>query len=170
MSEDFTEKTVHANGRRLDRLFDGAIGLSGLLLWGMAISVTISVLARYFLGRPLAPLFEVTEYGILAVTMIAAAAIARDDAHVRMDLIDEYVPARANQILDYAADVVVLATSAVVAAASVYVVYRSYASGIRTTTFMRLPRWPILSMIPIGMSLVVIEQLRRLYRRARRSR
>lgn len=154
----------------VDRLLDGTIGLSGLLLWGMTLTVSASVTARYFLGRPLASLFEIAEYGLLAITVIAAAAIARDDGHVRMDLVEQFAPAGANRALDYIADLIVLVIAAVIAVASAYVTYTSYRSGVLTTTFMRLPRWPILLMIPIGMSLVVLEQVRRLAGRWRRGR
>ena len=90
--------------RRLIACFDRAISvgafLAGALLVSVMIFVTVAVLLRYVLNRPIGWAVEVCEYSLVCITFLIAAWVLKREGHVRVDLILSLLPPQNQLILN----------------------------------------------------------------------
>lgn len=74
-------------------VFDGGINvlavMAALVLVFLMLSVSLGVVMRYFLGRPLLWVIQIGEYSLLYLTLLSAAWLLRKGGHVTMDLVVE---------------------------------------------------------------------------------
>ena len=133
------------------------ITAAGIAIFAMAILVGVSVVSRVFFGKPLASLFEFVEYGILLITFFAAGPLVLSDGHVRVDLIGHR--GRLGRMLNRISAVLVIAISGLLAVAFGWVAYENFLSGATTTSFLQLPRWPLMAAMAIGMTLALAAAL-----------
>jgi TRAP-type C4-dicarboxylate transport system permease small subunit len=129
--------------------------------------VTIDVVARYFFNRPLAWVFEATEYFMLYIPFLGMAWLVRRDGHVRIDLLVNALTPRAQVKLDLVTSVAGALTCAIIA----YYAYQStvshYARKVVTYGIYPIPKYFLIAGICIGFALTTIEFVRRAVRRWR---
>lgn len=148
-----------------------AINLCGLvaafLIAAMALAVTYSVIAREFFGGAPVFIFEFTEYSLFLLTFLALAFVARQDGHVRMDLLDEFLPAKAMRVVNLVGDLIVLAIALGLFIATLWTTIDSYRSGVETHAIVAVQRWMLLSVVPLGTGLFLLQHVRSTWRTVR---
>ena len=73
--------------RIYDNVLRALFALAGLLIVGIMVSVTIDVVGRYFLGRPVGWVLEAVEYTLLFIPFLGMAWLVRKGGHVRIDVV-----------------------------------------------------------------------------------
>ena len=148
-----------------DRCNDVFAVFGQVLIAFLMISVTYSVILRYFFHSSVFGLFESWEYSILYITFLGAAWLLREEGHVSMDLL-------LIRLEDYAQSVLNAITSMVGAIACLTLAWYStqqfmmiFEQGLRLVRGeLYAPKWIIFIIIPLGSYLLSIQFLRRTYK------
>ncbi|QBI20419.1 TRAP transporter small permease [Egibacter rhizosphaerae] len=137
-----------------------------ILAW-LAVSITVAVLSRHFAGEPIGWTFEIAEYSLVVITFAAIALVGREDGHVRMELLGEVLPQRVQRVLTLIAETISLLVLAAAFVAAVAITAENLADGTRVSGILRIPRWLVLAIMPVGLGLLAIEHGKRLARAVR---
>ncbi len=162
---------------RITRIFDGSLDLfavlAAVLLLVGAVGVLGDVASRFFFGRPIWWMIEVTEYVIVWMCFLLAAWVARRGKHVRMDLVVRRLKPGTQSLLNIITSGMSAIVFLVVAWYGTVVTWESFKSGYTDFTSLAPPLAPLQVIIPVGSFLLFIQLLRmtrghwKIWRRAR---
>jgi TRAP-type transport system small permease protein len=142
-----------------------ACGLAAALLIGlMALLVGYDVLARNMRLPAPAGIAEASEYGLALATLLAAPWLLWSEQHVRLDLLQMSLSARAWARLYRAAALACLVISAVLAWYSLAVIADLRQSGALVMKAFTFPEWWVYVPAPLCFGLMALEALRQLLR------
>jgi TRAP-type C4-dicarboxylate transport system permease small subunit len=158
---------------RLARGFDRAMGLiidglgifAGAVICTMALLITADVVMRAAAVRPLGWTVEMTEYGLLVVGFLGAPWVLRHGDHIRVDVVLRSVPAVWGGRLLLLANAIALVSCLLVAWFGLQAAMQAFARGSILFKTLHMPQWIILSIMPLGVSLLAYEFLSRILRR-----
>ena len=88
-----------STGSAWARLLSYMTSASAILLYVLAILVTVDVTHRWFMGRPVAGVFEVSEVLLLAITFLAIAGVQASDRQLSVDILTAGVKGRRKSAL-----------------------------------------------------------------------
>lgn len=147
--------------KAFDRLLNALAVCASVLIFFIMCAVCYEVVARYFFNSPTTWVVEICSIILLFTPFLVASWVLRKDGHVKMDLILDQFDQK-NQALIRAI------TSVVASIACIILVYYGaklawdfYKTNYFTNTLLRLPKSPLLSIIPFGFLLLFIQTLRR---------
>ncbi len=144
--------------------FDGAMALlavfAGILIIFMMLAVDSEIAMRYFWGRPIAWVTEITEYCLLFITFLSAAWLLKRDRHVRMDLVLNKLEPNVRAISNIITSILGALVCLVLTWFGTWVAIESFQLGYAMPSELETPEFIILSIIPIGTSLLFIQFLR----------
>lgn len=146
------------------RLLTGLAALAAWLLLVMVGLITVNVTVRALGLGVIAWTDEVSEYGVYAITLLAAPWLLRRGQHVRVDILVRAVPAAAGWALELLADAVGVAISLVLAWYAAVAVLASARTGSITIKLLVFPEWWVLAPLPLCFLLLAIEFCLRLRR------
>lgn len=150
--------------RAYEWLLDFCGLVAGVAIGLMALFITIDVVIRN-LGIGNFPwLLEVAEYTLYGTTFLAAPWALRLGAHVRVDLLLQWVPPRAGRALEATVDILGAAIAAVLTYYGLLVTLDSHGLDARIVKELVVVEWPLLAIVPFSCGLLAIEFLRRLGR------
>jgi C4-dicarboxylate transporter DctQ subunit len=144
----------------LDRLEDALASIAATMIVFTVIFVPMDVASRYFFGRPITWVYEVTEYILLMVPCLAMAWLARHNGHVVIDVVTSRLGERARMRLGAATHLLVGATCAFVAWWGAVVTFASFRAHALIENVLQTPQWVIYICIPLGFALTAIEFVR----------
>lgn len=149
-------------GRRglVDRAITVGQSLAGLLAVYLMVSVVVGIVARAAFARPQAWVVELAGPAMLGITMLAAAAVARDDGHVRLTLLDEFLPSRRLRQLTSVATIIEIVVIALLLYAATRQWWADLQSGVYAPGFLRIERWKLTAQVPLGLVLYLLFLLR----------
>ena len=152
--------------RALASLYAGLhalIGLiCGLLIGGIALSITIDVLMRNLKLGTLSWAMEVNEYALYVVTALGAPWALYRGAHVRVDLLVKGMPRAVGRVMEVLADTIGLVASGVLLYYAQVVASASMRGNARLIKVLIIPEWWVYAVIVVASVLLVIEFARRL--------
>lgn len=146
-------------GTPWDRVVDALLVLSGVIILLISLAVTFNLISRETLGNTYTWVFEYSEFAIVFIVFLAVAGVARNDGHVRMDIIDEVLPERARLWLTMGTDVFGAVVALLLTVIGVWVTYLNYSAGT-TIGLLDTPRWLVIAIVPIGTAVLFVEQVR----------
>ncbi len=144
-----------------DKILGFLFSLAGILLLVIMVSIIFDVFMRYFFKRPMAWVFEGSEYSLLYITFLGAAWVLRKDMHVKIDLVPNFLRPRARHILSIATSIGGAVTMLVVAVYSGQSTWELFQIGYFLPTVLQPPIFIFMAVIPIGSFLLFVEFLRR---------
>ena len=144
-------------GRLYHRLLDGLGFLAGALILCLMLGVSVDVLARYALGRPVIWMFEVTEYALVYIPCLGLAWLARDRGHVAITSFAEALPRGPARALSVATLAACACVCALIAGWGAVTVAERIARGTVLMQMLAIPEYLILWVIPFGFGLGAIE-------------
>lgn len=153
---------------KMNRFFDGILlttaTLAGAMIVFQMLSICWEVIMRYFFNSPSIWVVEIAAYSALWIPFLGAPLILKNGGHVKMDLLLDLIEMkyrrRLNLITSFAAGIICL----IVMYYGIVIVIDLYQSDFKTQTVLMLPKWPIISVIPLSMCLLFFEFLRRTIR------
>lgn len=151
--------------KKLTNFFDRIIVLmtilAGILLVFAMLIISGAVASRYFLGRPIGWVIEISEYIILFVTFLVAAWVLKQEEHVKMDIVLNQLNPRTQSMIN----VITSGISAIVCFILTWygakVTWELFETGYFTPTLLELPKFIIIAVIFIGSFILFIQFLRR---------
>ena len=145
--------------KAMDRLFSVICGACRVMLFGIFAVMWIVVFGRYFLGKT--PIWgeELVLFLMAWVAMLSGADALRRDAHLKITILDNFLPPKALLAVQLVWDAIIL----VVCAILTYYSAQTLSSGFGLTyQGLKISEgWAYLS-IPVGFALLVLADLERL--------
>ena len=141
-----------------DKTITVLMTLAAALVIFDALAITIDVLMRYFFSLNFVELLEITEYSLLWMTFLGTAWILKNNAHVRSEVLIDRLKPRPKAFLNSVASVI----SAMLLVSMVWFSAKLTLGDYQADTFiqggiLRVLKWPIEIIIPIGFLLLAIQ-------------
>jgi C4-dicarboxylate transporter, DctQ subunit len=143
--------------RALDRVEDALAFVASCMLVFTVVFVPIDVGSRYFLGKPITWVYEVTEYILLMVPCLGMAWLARHDGHVVIDVLTSRLSPATQRRLAAGVFALVALVCAFVAWWGGAVTLQSYRASATIENVLQTPQWLIYVCIPVGFALTALE-------------
>jgi len=147
--------------RRLDRLSILVETIAGLFLAAITVLVFASAIGRYAFAAPIPDAFDVVRLMLGVAVLWGFASVGYRGAHIKVDLVAELLPARIRAWLDVIAQLVLLLFTGLLAWMLLGRVESAFASD-ESTFDLRLPVWPWLAAIWLGVAASVFTIVSRL--------
>lgn len=168
-------QAVGAVGRtllqRLLAAYEGLIHamavLGALILVGMSLWVTYDVVARYVFVSPTIWASDLSEYGLLWATFLAAPWVLRQEGHVRIEIIVERLPRQYRRAIGIVVSVVGAVVCVIFAWQTGLTTVDFFARDLMEARIWRIPQWIPYSVIPLGSAVLAVEFVARALRYAR---
>lgn len=143
--------------------------LAGVILVGMSLWVTYDVLMRYVLASPTIWADDLSEYGLLWATFLAAPWVLRQEGHVRVGLVVERLAPRHQRLIGIGTSLVGALVCGIFAWQTAMTTADFFARGLIVARNWAIPLWVPYVIIPWGSAFLVIEFVARAARYARGS-
>jgi len=150
-------------GTIFDRILDGLAFLAGILLVIASFGVGVMIFSRYFLNRPMGWMIEIDEYILLYLAFLLAAWVLKKEAHVKMDVVIEHLSPRIRLVSNVIGSILGVMVCMVLTWFGTKVTWHLFQSGTLTTTYLQLPKYPFMFVIPFGSFMFMIQFIRRAY-------
>lgn len=139
--------------------------LAGALIAAMMVVITIDVVVRNLGYQSSAHFFTFTEYALLIVPCLGAPWLVREKGHVYVEIIFTYLRPRQRAALRTLIAIVCIVVCLVLAWYGVEVAWRDYVGNEKDVRSLDMPRWMIVSFVPLSFLMMAIEFTRFLVRR-----
>lgn len=154
--------------RTLNNIFNRTIDLmvifAGILLIFSMLSISIAVISRYLLGRPMGWVVEISEYSLVYITFLVAAWVLKREGHVKMDLVLNRLNARTQVMINIITSVISAIVCFILFWYGVRVTWELYQTHYFTPTILELPKSAIIAVIFMGSMLLFLQFLDRTFR------
>lgn len=148
-------------------IFDGTNNLlallGGVLVAFVMLIVCAEVVMRYFVGRSIIWVFEVTEYSLLFMTFLAAAWLLKKEGHVSIDLLLNRLSPKPRAMVNIITSIIGAIVCLVVAWYGSVVTVELLQQGEHQATIVEPPSFILYVVIPVGSFLLFVQFLRRAY-------
>ena len=144
---------------------------AGLVLVFMWVTVNFEIIMRYFLGQSTMWVVDFAEYAIIYITFLATAWVLAREGHVKIELLVDRLPPRAQWMLNTVTSVIGALLCAVLFWYSLQITLEAIEQrALFTEGGMIVPVWPILIVMPVGSLVLTLQFLRRARHYARESK
>lgn len=137
--------------------------VSGLLLTGGLAIIFYSVIMRYVLNKPQTWTDEVATYMVVWGALIGTAVALRNDHHIKVDLLYNFLPPGAQRWVGVFSNLVGVAFCVFFTYAAIMLEARYLHTGQRSTNVM-WPLWVIFGVLPITGVMLGARFVEKLYR------
>ncbi|WP_422371578.1 TRAP transporter small permease [Hoeflea sp.] len=156
---------MHLIDSAMGRICDAFGFAASLVIAFLALSVGAEVVVRN-LGLPaFGWTLEMCEYGLLLVSFLGAPWVLRRQSHISVDVVIRQVSPGTRRVLLTIADIIAATACLVLAYYAAMAASDAYQKGSLLFKYLVVPQWIILTVLPVGMAMLVIEFLLRLWRR-----
>ncbi len=145
----------------MDRLYAVLRAICVVILVEYLILVLLQVFFRYVLNESLFWAEEAVRFSMVWSVLLGSALVARDRAHIRIDVVENMLPPVARRRLDLALDVLMIVCMLILMITGIQFAGRSM---MQTSPSLDLPMWAVYCAIPIGavlQALFMVSMLRR---------
>jgi len=134
-----------------------------LLLLGTMVLTFVDVIGRYVFNSPVRGGFELTEIMMAGLIFLGMPLVTRQNAHIKVDLLDLILSPRALAWLQRLGDVLTFAVSLLIAATVWFKAGQTAASNDHTES-LRIPLAPVVYMMAVLMAVNALACLPRILR------
>lgn len=153
-------KTIN---RAIDICIEALSGIAAIALAFLLVGICYSTFSRFALNKPISNLVEYSTYSLLYVTFLGSPKILKNKGHINLDIVTNYLPAKANNILSMVVNVAGTVISAVMFYFGYLVVSDNYNLKIKVMDSMGTPMWILTVVIPVGMFFLTIQFIRNFF-------
>lgn len=130
--------------------------LAAAIIFLLGLLVFYGSIARYFFNSPSGIVFELTGYIMFFSTFLAAPWLLRENKHVSVEILKEFVFHKNTTYLKVASDIICLIVSTAFFIFSALSTYNQYSSGLKTIGLIEMPRYAVSLVIPVCALLMVL--------------
>ena len=154
----------------IDRFIDFcAVLTAGIIIFTMC-AVVWEVIMRHFFGHPTRWVLDVVEWCMVWMTFFAAPYVLRAGRHVSMDIVVGKLSSEKQTFLAIITSVLAAAICLVLAVYGTVVVRDHMIRGVMETKMLRVPKAPLIAVIPFGFIVLFIQFVRQAFIFSRRWR
>jgi len=152
--------------RALDKLFIGINIINRLLLVMIFMIMWIVIFGRYFLSKTPVWGEELVLFSMLWVGMLSAAEALRNDLHIKISVMDNYLPEKVKNGLEIIYDIIII----VICSALLYQAVLITIKNIDISYMgLKISEAFAYAAMPVGYGLFVIVKLEKYYRKFRKT-
>lgn len=151
------ERRWGAGKRAVQRVFDVGMWLSELVMLAMVALITTEIVSRTFFDFSLEISDEVSGYLLVAITFLGVSASMRSDVMFRVEFIINLLPPIGKTTAMLVLYLLSLNFAAVLDYQLIRLVISSYERAVVANTLLATPQYLPQLIMPIGMTLLVIE-------------
>ena len=140
-----------------DTVVGGAAFIAGIILGLVTGLVCVDVVMRYFFNKPIQGALESSEYGLLFLTLLAAAWLLKKNKHVRMELLIHKLKPITQAYINGVTSIICVWICGTITYYGMLVVIDRFETGHRLATTLEPLSYPLMSVIPICFFLLVIQ-------------
>jgi TRAP-type C4-dicarboxylate transport system permease small subunit len=148
----------------METIFDSFLKLlkliTCLVLVFITLSVCVEVVLRYFFNKPQVWVIELSEYGLLYLTFLAAAWVLKAEAHIAVDLVTDRLSQTGRSFLSIIHCILIFGVSTVLIWYGARVTWSYFSQGTYNPTILEVPTAAILVVIPFGGVFLFVQSLR----------
>lgn len=149
-----------------DRLLDGLALGAGAILAAITLAVAADVVLYAAGLGSLVWTADLSAYGLLYATLMAAPWLLREQGHVTIESIRRTAPPGVQRVLRVAIGLIGAATCGLLAWGGVMLIEDSLARGAIDYRAIAIPRWALYAPLPVSFALLGVEFLRGIGREA----
>ncbi len=157
-------------GRFVDVVSTACALAAGALMLGVALSMSFEAFSRHFLDRPTSWVLAVSTLVFIWFTFLSTPYGIKAGKHVACDVFVCRLPAGRRQAVGLVGDALSLVYLAALGYYGFQTVTEAVAYGSVSEGLFRYPLWLLLSAIPVGMGLSVVQTVRSMSERVARLR
>lgn len=135
--------------------------IAGIFLAVITVIVFASAIGRYLLASPIPDAFDVSRLMMGVAVLWGLASVGYRGSHIKVDLLAEVLPARIRRWVDIFAWTVLLIFTCLFAWMLLSRVESYYSSG-QVTSDLRMPIWPLIALMWVGVVASVVTVLSRI--------
>jgi TRAP-type C4-dicarboxylate transport system permease small subunit len=125
-----------------------------VLLLSILIGIAILQIILRIFSRSISWFDEVIKYSVLWIGFVAASLAARENKHIKIDIIGKFVKGRAKSIILIISNIASSIVSIILCVFSIiYLIKIEYTSNIESP-FLNIRRWILLIIIPVGFGIM----------------
>ncbi len=136
----------------MDRLYIGLRAVVVSILAFYLVLVLLQVFFRYVLNESLFWAEEAVRFSMVWSTLLGSALVARDRAHIRIDVVENLLPPGIRRGLDIVLDLLMIAFCLILMVTGLQFAGRSM---MQTSPSLDLPMWAVYGAMPLGAVLQV---------------
>jgi TRAP-type C4-dicarboxylate transport system permease small subunit len=134
----------------MDRVYVVLRAVCVFILAEYLILVLLQVFFRYVLNESLFWAEEAVRFSMVWAVLLGSALVAKDRAHIRIDVIENMLPPRARRVLDTVLDLLMIVFTVILLITGLQFAGRSM---MQTSPSLDLPMWAVYGAIPLGAAL-----------------
>jgi len=148
------------SGRVFDRVLEIAATIAMSMIMFAMLAVCMEVTVRYFTGKSLTWVEDISSMLLLYITFLGAAWLLRIDGHVKVDLVTNRLSPRYQLFFNLFTSVVSAIAFLVIVWYGAEFTFIQFRSGYYMPTPLETPQWVVVIIIPAGCMLLFIQLLR----------
>lgn len=150
------------------RLIDYLAILARIVTICIVLIIFIDLLTVNLFNYSLPWSIEIAEYLLVYLTFLGAAWLLRKDGHIKLDLLLNALQKRNRLCLELFNNVIGFIISSILTVSGIIVTYNLYVRGVKTEAVIELPRFILISIIPIGFLFLIYQFLYNIIVRVKR--
>lgn len=130
--------------------------IGGVMICGLTLLVSVSVVMRYFLNMPVMWTVIVSEYLLYTIAFVTAPWVMKQGEHVSVEILEEYLPTKASKrILHIISGVLGIIACSITAYFACITTYTDMVRGTKMLQAIAMPRYCLLAVMSVSMILMV---------------
>ncbi len=144
----------------INDLLSGYLALiGGIVIVGLMLIISAAAVSRYFFGRAIASVTELSAYGLLFITFLGAPLLAGKNGHVSVDILSNAFGKKGRKVLGIYSSVISFLISLLLAVYGIKSTYKAYVGHEVVVNILRTPKYLLLGFISLGCFLMAISFL-----------
>lgn len=151
--------------RKIIKIFDGVLTLGGYATAFLVVLVTILLLyevcTRYFLRSPSVWSLDIVRYTIFFLTFTGAAWLLREEGHVKVELITDFLTPKGKALMDGVTSAIAFLACCIYCWEGAKLSWTAYHEGHVIERAIIVPRYLVEGIVPLGVFLLCLQFARR---------
>lgn len=134
---------------------------SGVLLSLITLAIFAEIIARKLWTYSIMGVIECSEYAIVFITFLSAAWVLKDDAHIKVDIVLDWLKPRTRAFINMATSFFGAILSMFIACRSALIIWDLWRRGLYTEKTLEFPMAPLYIPMFLGLVMLSVEFFRR---------
>lgn len=137
--------------------------IAGILILISMFSVILEVITRFFWNYSSVWVQEYNEYILLYIPFLAGAWLLRQNGHVAVDIINNFLNRKMEMVLNSIVALIGIIVMVVICYYGTLATVDAFARGVNSTTPLKTPQVYIYIIIPVGSFFLLLEFIRKFF-------
>ncbi len=150
-------------GTIFDRLNEVLAWMAAGLLVFVVLSITTDITMRFFVNRSIAWVLEINEYVLLWIALLGITWLLKKEGHIKIDILLGMLNPRSQALATAITSIIAAMVFLILTWYALQVTVGYFQRGMGSTSALQIPLGPVYVIMPVGLFLLFIQLLRRIY-------